>query len=85
MTMNKSTVNKTLWLSGLLTGALIGAYLYKNKDEFGPQKEKLNGLLKDFQSVLGDMKIKILEAKTDGLEATKAALKSAKDKVEKVK
>ena len=85
MTMNKSTVNKTLWLSGLVTGALVGAYLYKNKDEFGPQKEKLNSLLKDFQSVLGDMKTKILEAKTDGLEATKAALKSAKDKVEKVK
>ena len=83
--MHKSTINKTLWLSGLLTGAMVGAYLYKNKGEFGPQKEKLNSLLGDFQSILGDLKNKILEAKTDGLEATKLALQSAKDKVEKVK
>jgi hypothetical protein len=83
--MNKSAVNKTLWLSGLVTGALVGAYLYKNKDDFGPQKEKLNSLLGDFQSMLGDLKTKIMEAKADGLEATKSALQSAKDKVEKVK
>jgi hypothetical protein len=83
--MNKSAVNKTLWLSGLVTGALVGAYLYKNKDDFGPQREKLNSLLGDFQSMLGDLKTKIMEAKADGLEATKSALQSAKDKVEKVK
>ncbi|MEB2774116.1 hypothetical protein SYJ56_02295 [Algoriphagus sp. D3-2-R+10] len=83
--MNKSTLNKTLWFSGLLTGAFVGAYLYKNKDEFGPQKEKLNSLIGDFQSILGDLKSKILEAKTEGLEATKSAIQSAKDKVEKVK
>jgi len=83
--MNKSGINKTLWLSGLLTGALVGAYLYKNKDDFGPQKEKLNSLLVDFQSIIGDLKTKLLEAKTEGLDATKVALQSAKDKVEKVK
>lgn len=83
--MNKSGINKTLWLSGLVTGALVGAYLYKNKDDFGPQKEKLNSLLGDFQSMLGDVKSKLLEAKSEGLEATKAALKSAKDTVEKAK
>lgn len=79
--MNKSAINKTLWLSGLVTGALVGAYLYKNKDDFGPQKEKLNNLLGDFQSIIGDLKTKLLEAKTDGLEATKTAIQSAKDKV----
>ncbi|WP_192349694.1 hypothetical protein [Algoriphagus sp. Y33] len=83
--MNKSTINKTLWLSGLVTGALVGAYLYKNKDDFGPQKEKLNSLLGDFQSIIGDLKTKLLEAKSEGLEATKTALQAAKDKVEKVK
>lgn len=83
--MNKSTVNKTLWLSGLVTGALVGAYLYKNKDDFGPQKEKLNSLLGDFQSLMGDFKTKLLEAKSEGLEVTKTALQSAKDKVDKVK
>ncbi|MDR7130755.1 hypothetical protein J2X69_003112 [Algoriphagus sp. 4150] len=83
--MNKSTINKTLWLSGLVTGALIGAYLYKNKDDFGPQKEKLNSLLGDFQALVGDLKTKLLEAKSEGLEATKTALQSAKDKVDKVK
>ncbi|WP_057935911.1 hypothetical protein [Algoriphagus resistens] len=83
--MNKSTINKTLWLSGLITGAFVGAYLYKNKDDFGPQKEKLNSLLGDFQSIIGDLKTRLLEAKSEGLEATKSALQSAKDKVEKVK
>ncbi|WP_339865240.1 hypothetical protein [uncultured Algoriphagus sp.] len=83
--MTKSAANKTLWLSGLVTGALVGAYLYKNKDDFGPQKEKLNSLLGDFQSLLGDLKVKILDAKSEGLDATKAALQSAKDKVDKVK
>ncbi|WPR76639.1 hypothetical protein [Algoriphagus sp. NG3] len=83
--MNKSAINKTIWFSGLVTGALIGAYLYKNKDEFGPQKEKLNSLLGDFQSVLVDLKTKLLDAKAEGLEATKSALQAAKDKAEKVK
>lgn len=85
MTMNKSAANKTLWLSGLVTGALVGAYIYKNKDDFGPQKKKLNSLLGDFQSLLGDLKVKILDAKSEGLEATKAALQTAKEKVDKVK
>lgn len=83
--MNKSGINKTLWLSGLITGALIGAYLYKNKDDFGPQKKKLDKLLGDVKDILGDLKSKMLEAKSDGLEATKAALQSAKEKVDKVK
>ena len=83
--MTKSTINKTIWLSGLLTGAMVGAYLYKNKDDFGPQKEKLNSLLGDFQSMLGDVKSRLLEAKSEGFEATKTALQAAKDKVDKVK
>jgi hypothetical protein len=83
--MNKSGINKTLWLSGLLTGALVGAYLYKNKDDFGPQKKKLNKLMDDVKDILGDMRTKMLEAKSDGLDATKAALQSAKEKVDKVK
>lgn len=83
--MNKSTINKTLWLSGLVTGAMVGAYLYKNKDDFGPQREKLNSLMGDFQSIIGDLKTKLLDVKSEGLEATKTALQSAKDKVEKVK
>ena len=83
--MNKSGINKSLWLSGLLTGALVGAYLYKNKDDFGPQKKKLNKLMDDVKDVLGDMRTRMLEAKSEGLDATKAALNSAKDKIDKVK
>ncbi|PZX55465.1 hypothetical protein LV84_02603 [Algoriphagus ratkowskyi] len=83
--MNKSGINKTLWLSGLLTGALVGAYLYKNKDDFGPQKKKLDKLIGDVKDILGDLKTKMIEAKSEGLEATKTALLSAKDKVDKVK
>lgn len=83
--MNKSGINKTLWLSGLLTGALVGAYLYKNKDDFGPQKKKLNKLMADVKDVLGDMKTKMLEVKSEGLDSTKAVLQAAKEKVDKVK
>ena len=83
--MNKSAINKTLWLSGVLTGALIGAYLYKNKDDFEPQKKKLNKLLGDVKDMVGDLKAKLAEAKSEGIESTKNALQAAKEKVDRVK
>lgn len=93
--MKKSSVNKTLWLSGLVTGALVGVYLYQNRDQYGPQKEKLNELMGDLQNLAGDMKTRLksaskeLQAATkelqaaskEGLNATKAALQNAKEKV----
>ena len=33
--------NSSLWLSGLLTGAVLGYYLYKNRDKMPEQKEKM--------------------------------------------
>lgn len=77
--MKKLALNKTMWLSGLVTGALVGAYLYKNKDQYASQREKLNGLLTDLQSVAGDLKSRLLAAGQEGLNATKSALNSAKE------
>ena len=77
--MKKLALNKTMWLSGLVTGALVGAYLYKNKDQYSSQREKLNGLLTDLQGVAGDLKSRLLAAGQEGLNATKSALNSAKE------
>ncbi len=79
--MNKQLTNTTIWVGGLITGAMIGAYLYKNKDQYEPQKEKLNGLLTDLTNIAGDLKSKLLSASQEGLTATKSALQTAKDKV----
>ncbi len=77
--MRKSTISKTLWLSGLVTGALVGAYLYKNQNQFESQKEKINSLLGDLQNIAGDLKARLLSAGQEGLDATKTAIQSAKD------
>jgi len=47
--MNKKTVNNSLWLSGLVTGALVGYFLYKNRDNMDGQKEKLKMLQQLFR------------------------------------
>lgn len=84
--MNKQMKNTTIWVGGLITGAMIGAFLYKNKDQYEPQKEKLNSLLNEFQSIAVDLKSKLLAASQEGLNATKSALQSAKETTkEKVK
>ncbi|EAZ82643.1 hypothetical protein [Algoriphagus machipongonensis] len=78
-------INKTLWVSGLVTGALVGAYLYKNQDQYASQKEKINGLLGDLQQVAGELKNKLVEASQEGLNATKTALNSAKESANSAK
>lgn len=78
--------NKVLWISGLLTGVVVGAYLYSNKAELEPQKKKLNKLLGEFQSIAGDLKDRLLSASEEGLSATKSAINSAKETAkEKIK
>ncbi|SIN78023.1 hypothetical protein V8V91_03530 [Algoriphagus halophilus] len=77
--MNKQLKTTTIWVGGLITGAMIGAFLYKNKDQYEPQKEKLNSLLSDFQNIATDLKSKLLSASQEGLNATKSALQTAKE------
>lgn len=84
--MSKQALNTSLWLGGLITGAAVGVYLYKNKDQYEPQKEKLNSLLSDLQGIAGDLKSRLLSAGQEGLNATKTALQSAKETTqEKIK
>ncbi|WP_296702707.1 hypothetical protein [Algoriphagus sp.] len=77
--MNKQAVNTSIWLGGLITGAIVGVYLYKNKDQYEPQKEKLNSLLTELQNVAGDLKSKLLTVSQEGINATKSALQTAKE------
>ncbi len=79
MSTENSNTSKALLLSGLVAGALIGAYLYKNQT--GSQKEKLNKTLKDLQAIAGDLKTRLLTASQEGLDATKTAIQQAKEKV----
>ncbi|MBN3582317.1 hypothetical protein JYB64_07940 [Algoriphagus aestuarii] len=84
--MSKQALNTSLWLGGLITGAAVGVYLYKNKDQFEPQKEKLNSLLSELQGIAGDLKTRLLSASQEGINATKTALQSAKETTqEKIK
>jgi uncharacterized membrane-anchored protein YhcB (DUF1043 family) len=73
MTMKKENVNRTLWISGLLTGVLVGAYLYRNQEEFKPQQKKLKGLVDELKKTASEFGSKVLKAGQEQLEATKKA------------
>ncbi len=71
--------NSSLWLSGLVTGAFLGYYLYKNKDKMPDQKEKLKSLLSDLKGVAADLKTRLISTGNEAVNVTKSALDSAKD------
>lgn len=69
--MKKTTINRTLWVSGLLTGVLIGAYLYKNQEELKPQQKKLKKLIDELKNTASDFGSKMLKAGQEQLAAAK--------------
>lgn len=71
--------NSSLWISGLLTGAVLGYYLYKNRDKMPEQKEKLKTLISDLKEVALDLKTKIVTTGNEAVNATKSAIDTAKD------
>ena len=77
--MNNKTVNTSLWLSGLVTGALAGYFLYKNRDKMDGQKEKLKTLVKDLKVVASDLKSRLITTSTEAVNSTKSALESANE------
>lgn len=77
--MNNKAVNNSLWLSGLVTGALVGYFLYKNRDKMDGQKEKLKTLVKDLKGVALDLKDRLITTSTDAVNSTKSALESANE------
>lgn len=77
--MNNKAVNNTLWLSGLVTGALVGYFLYKNRDKMDGQKEKLKTLVKDLKEVATDFKSRLIATSTEAVNSTKSAVDSAKE------
>lgn len=77
--MNNKAVNNSLWLSGLVTGALVGYFLYKNRDKMDGQKEKLKTLVKDLKVVASDLKSRLITTSTEAVNSTKSALETAKE------
>lgn len=77
--MNNKAVNNSLWLSGLVTGALVGYFLYKNRDKMDGQKEKLKTLVKDLKVVASDLKSRLITTSTAAVNSTKSALESANE------
>jgi hypothetical protein len=77
--MNNKAVNNSLWLSGLVTGALVGYFLYKNRDKMDGQKEKLKTLVKDLKVVASDLKSRLITTSTEAVNSTKSALESANE------
>ena len=77
--MNNKAVNNSLWLSGLVTGALVGYFLYKNRDKMDGQKEKLKILVKDLKVVASDLKSRLITTSTEAVNSTKSALESANE------
>lgn len=71
--------NSSLWVSGLLTGAVLGYYLYKNRDKMPEQKEKLKTLISDLKEVAVDLKSRIVTTGNEAVNATKSAFDNAKD------
>lgn len=74
-----SNKSSSLWISGLLTGAVLGYYLYKNRDKMPEQKEKLKTLISDLKEVALDLKTRIASTADEAVSATKSAIGTAKD------
>lgn len=77
--MNNKVVNNSLWLSGLVTGALVGYYLYKNKDKMDGQKEMLKTLVNDLKAVASGLKSRLISKSTEMVNSTKSALETANE------
>ncbi len=71
--------NSSLWLSGLLTGAFLGYYLYTNRAKFPEQKQKLKTLLSDLKDVAADLKTRIITTGEEAVNSTKSAIDSSKE------
>jgi hypothetical protein len=69
--MKKENVNRSMWIGGLLAGALIATYLYRNQDQFGPQQKKLKSLIADLKKTAQELGNKVLVAGQEQLEAAK--------------
>ncbi len=72
-------INNSLWLSGLVTGAVVGYFLYKNRDKMDGQKEKLKTLVKDLKEVATEFKSRLISTGTEAVNSTKSAVESAKE------
>jgi hypothetical protein len=77
--MNNKAVNNSIWLSGLVTGALAGYFLYKNRDKMDGQKEKLKTLVNELKGVALDLKNRLKTTSAEAVNSTKSALESANE------
>jgi uncharacterized membrane-anchored protein YhcB (DUF1043 family) len=81
--MKKQYINRTLWVTGLITGVIIGAYLYRNQKEFAPQQKKMKSLILDLKKTASELSSQALKVGQEQLEASKALAKHAVESVKK--
>jgi hypothetical protein len=71
----------TYWLAGLASGVVAGYLLYQNREQLGPQKEKLVKLVGELQKASEDIGKKLKAVGLEGLEKGKAIAKNASENV----
>jgi uncharacterized membrane-anchored protein YhcB (DUF1043 family) len=82
--MKKENLNITLWVSGLLTGVFIGAYFYRNQEQFAPQQKKIKSVVADLKKTALELGNKALKAGQEQLEVSKEAASKALEQVKKM-
>jgi uncharacterized membrane-anchored protein YhcB (DUF1043 family) len=81
--MKKEYLNRTLWISGLITGVFIGAYLYRNQKHLAPQQKKIKSLIDDLKKTASELSSQALKVGQEQLEASKALAKQTIESVKK--
>jgi SepF-like predicted cell division protein (DUF552 family) len=71
--MTKLDLNRTLWISGLLTGSLLIAYLCISREELKPQQKKMRRVIDELEKTASEFGSKVLKAYQDQLETTRNA------------
>jgi hypothetical protein len=69
--MTKLDLNRTLWISGLLTGSLILVYLYTSQEQLKPQQKKMRAVIDELEKTANEFCSKMLKAYQDQLETTR--------------
>jgi SepF-like predicted cell division protein (DUF552 family) len=71
--MTKLDLNRTLWISGLLTGSLLIAYLCISREELKPQQKKMRRVIDELEKTASEFGSKVLKAYQDQLTTRNAS------------
>jgi hypothetical protein len=71
--MTKSDLNRTLWISGLLTGSLILIYSCTSREQLKPQQKKMRAVIDELEKTANEFFSKMLKAYQDQLTTRNAS------------